>query len=165
LTTLLEREKANRQHVLARMLAELRALSRGLDPGIRWCGRLKSIPSIWQKMYINRFGADQVLDIIGIRAITRHTRECYQLVERIHRRFEALGYEFNDYIAEPKPSGYQSIHTTVVSASGYPVEIQTRTDWMHALAGRGRAAHGCYKQRRLAFALLLRHQLVPCPVP
>jgi len=161
LTASLEGENANRQRALVRTLAEVRALSWLVDPGIRWCGRIKSMASISAKMSINHVGVDQVLDVIGIRAITRHARDCYQLVNRIHREFEALDYEYNDYIAVPKRSGYRSLHTTVISPSGYPVEIQTRTRWMHALCERGPAAHSRYKKNRVAWMPLPRAAFCP----
>jgi (p)ppGpp synthase/HD superfamily hydrolase len=97
----------------------------------------------------NGLGVHQILDIIGIRAITQHTRDCYRLISRIHMEFQAMEHEYDDYIAAPKPNGYQSIHTTVITPFGFPVEIQIRTQWMHALSERGAASHRRYKKRRV----------------
>jgi (p)ppGpp synthase/HD superfamily hydrolase len=145
-TEFLDSEDGNRRRLLLHTLAQLRSLSGRLDPRIQVHGRIKTIASISDKMYLNAFGVHQVLDIVGVRAITRHTRGCYQLVELVHREFEALDAEYDDYISVPKPNGYRSIHTTVLSPSGFPVEIQVRTRWMDALSERGPAAHSRYKQ-------------------
>lgn len=91
----------------------------------------------------------QVLDIIGIRVIFQTTRDCYRLVNRIHDAFEVLEQEYDDYIVTPKSNGYQSIHTTVVSSCGFPVEIQIRTQEMHRVAERGSASHRQYKKGRV----------------
>jgi (p)ppGpp synthase/HD superfamily hydrolase len=110
-------------------------------------------------MSINAVGIGQVLDIIGIRAVTRHTHDCYELVHRIHREFEALDDEYDDYIAVPKSNGYRSIHTTVIIPGGYPVEIQTRTQLMDGLSVGGSAAHSRYKNKRIS-----RLRFRDCPV-
>jgi (p)ppGpp synthase/HD superfamily hydrolase len=91
-------------------------------------------------MSINAVGIGQVLDIIGIRAVTRHTHDCYELVHRIHREFEALDDEYDDYIA-------------------VPVEIQTRTQLMDGLSVGGSAAHSRYKNKRIS-----RLRFRDCPV-
>jgi GTP pyrophosphokinase len=148
------RQKAGWRRVLQHTLAEMPSLSWGIDPRTQLYGRVKSVASISFKMYINGIGAHQVLDIIGIRAITRHTRDCYRLVHRIHSAFEVIETQCDDYIAAPKPNGYRSIHTTVISPSGLAVEIQIRTNWMHELCKRGPAAHDQYKRNRIAWMAL-----------
>ena len=144
----LEGKGAHRRRVLLRILTRLGSLSWRLDPRIQLYGRLKTIASISDKMSANALGVHQVLDIIGVRVITQHTRDCYHLVELIHREFAALEAEYDDYISVPKPNGYRSIHTTVVGSAGFPVEVQVRTQWMDALAERGSAAHSRYKHNR-----------------
>jgi GTP pyrophosphokinase len=142
-------EEADWRRALNHTLAEMPSLSWRFDPSIQLYGRIKSIASISDKMANNALDAHQILDIIGVRAITQRTRDCYQLVNRIHREFEVLEDEYDDYIAVPKPNGYRSIHTTVISPCGFPVEIQIRTHWMHELCKRGPAAHSLYKKNRI----------------
>jgi (p)ppGpp synthase/HD superfamily hydrolase len=111
-------------------------------------------------MSLNDLGVHQVLDIVGIRAVTRYTDHCYQLVDLIHREFETLECEYDDYIAAPKTNGYKSIHTTVVSPWGFPVEVQVRTQSMHAFCERGPAAHARYKANRIPWIPLTNGVLV-----
>jgi len=148
LATPLERRAADRKHALVRSLKCIAALSRNFDPGIQLYGRIKSIVSISAKMLHNGLGAHQVLDIIGIRAVTSHTEDCYRLVRRVHSELPVLAIEYNDYIVAPKSNGYRSLHTTVVSPCGFPVEIQVRTHAMHENCERGSAAHSLYKNNR-----------------
>jgi len=157
----LQRRATDRKGALHRSLTSIAALSLSFDPGIQLYGRIKSIGSISEKMLHNGLGAHQVLDIIGIRAVTEHTQDCYRLIRRIHSEFPVLAIEYDDYIAAPKSNGYRSLHTTVVSPSGFPVEIQVRTHWMHETCERGSAAHSQYKNnRRVAWTPLSDRALV-----
>jgi len=131
-----------------RTLKSISALSSGVDPDILVSGRLKSFASVAQKMRRNGLAVHQVLDIIGIRTVTRCTADCYRLVRRIHSAFPVLAREYDDYIAVPKPNGYRSLHTTVITTFGHPVEIQIRTGRMDADSRRGPAAHFHYKNTR-----------------
>jgi GTP pyrophosphokinase len=141
-------EYAKLESALLRTLATLSSFSWRLDPRIQLYGRIKCVASISNKMSTYGLGVHQVLDIIGVRAVTQHTRDCYQLVDRIHSEFNVLASQYDDYIAAPKPNGYRSIHTTVITLCGFPVEIQIRTLWMHALCEKGPAAHSQYKPSR-----------------
>ena len=134
------------QPLLLRSVTRMASLSRDVDPCVQLNGRLKSDVSTKRKMSRTGLAAHEVLDIIGIRAITEHVHDCYRLVRRIHSEFPVQASEFDDYIAEPKPNGYRSLHTTVLSACGLPIEIQVRTHAMHAHAERGGASHLRYKQ-------------------
>jgi GTP pyrophosphokinase len=136
------------------MLESMPALVWELDPDFRLYGRIKSLESISKKMLNNGHDAGQVLDIVGIRAISRHSRDCYRLIQRVHSEFQVLASEYDDYIAAPKPNGYRSIHTTVVSPCGIPVESQVRTHAMHEICERGSAAHAAYKRHGVAWTSL-----------
>ncbi len=109
-------------------------------------GRPKHIYSIVKKMRGKSLGFDQVFDVRALRVIVREVRECYAALSWVHQQFEAIASEFDDYIARPKPNGYQSLHTVVRDAAGRPIEIQIRTQAMHDHAEHGVAAHWAYKE-------------------
>jgi (p)ppGpp synthase/HD superfamily hydrolase len=133
-----------RHIILARALRDISSV---LAAGAELQGRVKSMHSILSKMRTGRLRLGQVLDAVGLRVIVPTTPDCYRLVDRIHRRFEIMEGEFDDYIRHPKPRGYRSLHTTILLSGGHPVEVQVRTPWMHRLAERGEAAHHEYKRR------------------
>jgi GTP pyrophosphokinase len=109
-------------------------------------GRPKHIYSIVKKMRGKSLGFDQVFDVRALRVIVREVRECYAALSWVHQQFEAIPSEFDDYIARPKPNGYQSLHTVVRDAAGRAIEIQIRTQAMHDHAEHGVAAHWAYKE-------------------
>ena len=148
----LERTATDRERALRRSLDSIATLSRNFDSSIQLYGRIKSIGSISEKMQNSGLGAHQVLDIIGIRAVTRDAQDCYRLIRRIHSGFPVLTSLYDDYIAAPKSNGYRSLHTTVVSPCGLPVEIQVRTHAMNEICARGSAAHSAYKRKRVAWS-------------
>jgi len=112
-------------------------------------GRTKSLYSLHQKMVRKGLPADQVYDRTGLRVRVDTVEQCYQALDLIHSAFPEISGTFDDYIVDPKPSGYQSLHTAVVvdlpGAASSPVEFQIRTHAMHDRAERGDAAHWRYK--------------------
>lgn len=133
------------ERVLLSSLKRMAALSQDNDSDVDLYGRVKTKHSSSRKMLRNSLGTQEILDIIGIRAVTEHTQDCYRLIRRIHLEFPVLASEFDDYVATPKPNGYRSLHTTVLSPCGLPIEIQVRTLAMHAHAESGSASHLRYK--------------------
>ncbi|TFY96803.1 RelA/SpoT family protein [Ramlibacter rhizophilus] len=121
---------------------ELRA--QGLHAQVH--GRPKHIYSIVKKMRGKSLEFEHVFDIRALRVIAADERECYAALAWVHQRFEPIEGEFDDYIARPKPNGYQSLHTVVRDATGRPIEIQFRTPAMHEHAEHGVAAHWAYKE-------------------
>ena len=117
-----------------------------IAPGARIYGRIKGIQSTRAKMYLGHFASPQVLDSIGVRAIVGERAQCYRLMEQVHVRFQVIDGECDDYIEDPKPNGYRSLHSTILTSDGHPVEVQVRTRQMHACAERGAAAHWVYKR-------------------
>ncbi len=130
------------EQLRARLESELQA--QGLHAQV--AGRPKHIYSIVKKMRGKSLDFDHVFDVRALRVIVREVRECYAALSWVHQQFEPIASEFDDYIARPKPNGYQSLHTVVRDASGRPIEIQIRTQAMHDHAEHGVAAHWAYKE-------------------
>ncbi len=112
--------------------------------------RVKHVGSILRKVHARGLGLEQLDDIFGFRIIVAEERECYRALEAIHQQFDPRFLRFKDYIASPKPGGYQSIHTCVRSKEGFVFEVQIRTLEMHERAEWGAAAHWRYKSDLVA---------------
>jgi GTP pyrophosphokinase len=109
-------------------------------------GRPKHIYSIWRKMQYKKLDMDELFDIRALRIIVPKVSDCYSVLGLIHTHWKTLPREFDDYIANPKPNGYQSLHTVVIGPEAKAVEIQIRSEAMHDLAELGFAAHWLYKE-------------------
>lgn len=129
---------ANKQDRIMARLSEY-----NIEPHIE--GRVKSIYSIYRKVYMEGRSFDEVYDIYAIRIIVSTVIECYNILGIIHDMFRPIPNRFKDYISTPKPNMYQSLHTTVLGRDGVPFEIQIRTWDMHYTAEYGVAAHWKYK--------------------
>lgn len=104
-------------------------------------GRTKHLYSIWQKMIRKGKSLDEIYDYIALRIITEDTSSCYAALGIIHSIWSPIPGRIKDYIATPKFNGYKSLHTTIITHRGEPLEIQIR-DWeMHEEAEYGLAAH------------------------
>ncbi len=109
-------------------------------------GRPKHLFSIWKKMQGKQLALDQVMDLAALRVVVADIDTCYAVLARVHARWSAVAGEFDDYIARPKPNGYQSLHTVIRTDEGRAIEIQIRTRAMHEHAEFGVAAHWAYKE-------------------
>lgn len=109
-------------------------------------GRPKHIYSIWKKMQKKSLDFTELYDVRAVRVVVEKLQDCYAALGIVHTSWQHLHSEFDDYVATPKPNGYQSIHTVVLGPNGKSVEIQIRTQQMHDDAELGVAAHWRYKE-------------------
>ncbi len=124
---------------LATLLAQV-----GLKADVQ--GRPKHLYSIWKKMQGKQLAFDRVFDTRALRVVVDDVAACYAALARVHEAWQPVEGEFDDYIARPKPNGYQSLHTVVRGTDGRAVEVQIRTRAMHEHAEHGVAAHWMYKE-------------------
>ncbi len=148
----LEEQRDAREAFIAGAVRELRQLLAAAGVRAEVHGRPKHIYSIWAKMQAKQLAFDQLFDLRALRVIVDEVAHCYQVLSLVHERYTPITAEFDDYIARPKPNGYQSLHTVVRDGAGRPLEIQIRTRQMHLLAELGVAAHWRYKEAARARA-------------
>ncbi|MGE3177706.1 MAG: bifunctional (p)ppGpp synthetase/guanosine-3',5'-bis(diphosphate) 3'-pyrophosphohydrolase [Vicinamibacterales bacterium] len=118
-------------------------------PFVQVDGRIKRLWSISQKLKRQRIELEQVYDFIALRIITTSVKDCYAALGIIHQTWSPVPGRIKDFIAMPRPNGYQSLHTSVIGDSGAPFEVQIRTMEMHRMAEEGIAAHWKYKEGRV----------------
>lgn len=111
-------------------------------------GRIKRPYSIWRKMERQNISFEQLSDVMAFRVVVKDVEECYRVLGIIHRRYSTIPGRFKDYISTPKRNYYRSLHTAVIGPKNRRLEIQIRTEEMHAEAEMGVAAHWQYKQHR-----------------
>jgi len=123
------------------LLEQLR--ENGIEARVEW--RIKRLYSIFQKIERSHVSFDQVYDLLAIRVITQDVGACYGVFGLIHTLWRPVPGRIKDFIAMPRANRYQSLHTTVMGASGHQFEVQIRTEEMHRIAEEGIAAHWKYK--------------------
>ena len=142
----LAEKRADREHYID---VFMRGIENKLAPAglhAKVYGRPKHIYSIWRKMKVKGLSFSNILDIRAVRILVDSIDECYTALGLVHTQWQYLPGEFDDYIATPKPNGYQSIHTAVIGPDEKVVEVQIRTREMHEENELGVAAHWRYKE-------------------
>jgi GTP pyrophosphokinase len=118
-------------------------------PVVEVDGRTKRLFSIHEKLRRQKIDLDRVYDFVALRIVTKTIKDCYAALGIIHQTWSPVPGRIKDFIAMPRPNGYQSLHTSVISESGFPFEVQIRTEEMHLRAEEGIAAHWKYKEGRV----------------
>ena len=118
-------------------------------PVIKLDGRIKRLYSIHLKLKRQKIDLERVYDFVALRVITQSVKDCYAALGIIHQTWSPVPGRIKDFIAMPRPNGYQSLHTSVISDHGFPLEVQIRTEEMHRRAEEGIAAHWKYKEGRV----------------
>jgi len=147
IATMLEEKRGERETYIQQVVSEIDTLLKNSDIDARVYGRPKHIYSIWAKMTHKDKQFSELFDVLAIRVTVTTIAECYAALGLMHGRWHHISKEFDDYIANTKANGYQSLHTAVYGPEGKPVEIQIRTKAMHEFAEFGVAAHWRYKER------------------
>ncbi len=142
---MLDKHKEQRDTFIDTIKERIRGRISDIQPPPTIEGRVKSVYSIYKKVYVKGKSFDEIYDIYAVRVIVQTVIECYNVLGIIHDIFKPIPYRFKDYIATPKPNRYQSLHTTVIGREGIPFEVQIRTYEMHNTAQYGVAAHWKYK--------------------
>jgi GTP diphosphokinase / guanosine-3',5'-bis(diphosphate) 3'-diphosphatase len=142
---LIAAQGGGRERLIARVETELAAALKAQGVEAEISGRPKHIYSIAKKMDRKGSSFDQVYDVVGLRVVCNELRDCYGALGVVHALWRPIPGEFDDYIATPKESMYQSLHTAVL-IDGRPLEIQIRTWEMHRTAEYGIASHWRYKE-------------------
>jgi len=145
---LLDERRVDRERYIADVVASLR--QRLDDTGIAGevSGRPKHIYSIINKMKRKRIAFGDLYDVRAVRIMVENIQDCYASLSVVHELWPAIASEFDDYIANPKPNGYRSLHTAVTGPRGLAVEVQIRTRDMHHDSELGVAAHWRYKENK-----------------
>ncbi|MFY9765189.1 MAG: bifunctional (p)ppGpp synthetase/guanosine-3',5'-bis(diphosphate) 3'-pyrophosphohydrolase [Mycobacterium sp.] len=138
----------SRDTYLAKVRAEINATLNASKISAVVEGRPKHYWSIYQKMIVKGRDFDDIHDLVGVRILCDEIRDCYAAVGVVHSLWQPMAGRFKDYIAQPRYSVYQSLHTTVVGPEGKPLEIQIRTRDMHRTAEYGIASHWRYKEAK-----------------
>ncbi|TDR32396.1 RelA/SpoT family protein [Hydromonas duriensis] len=142
----LDEKRAERESFVSASIAALEQALALQQINAQISGRPKHIYSIYNKMRGKQLQFADLYDIRAFRIIVADVKDCYGVLGVLHHLWQPIPKEFDDYIARPKPNGYQSLHTVVVGDDGRPIEVQIRTQEMHQFAEYGVAAHWRYKE-------------------
>ncbi|MCT1411080.1 bifunctional (p)ppGpp synthetase/guanosine-3',5'-bis(diphosphate) 3'-pyrophosphohydrolase [Corynebacterium sanguinis] len=138
----------SRDRALGEIKAQLEAELKASSISAEVMGRPKHYWSIYQKMVVRGHEFDEIFDLVGIRVLVDNVHDCYAAIGVVHSLYSVMPGRFKDYISNPRFGVYQSLHTTVMTDSGRPLEVQVRTHEMHYNAEFGVAAHWRYKETK-----------------
>src|SRR5918992_1388663 len=144
---LVQQRQPERERQLEEIRNEILTKLRDVKIRAEVSGRPKHLYSIYEKLVLRGKSFEEIFDLIGVRVVVDNVRDCYAALGAIHTLYTPVPNRFKDYIAMPKFNMYQSLHTTLMGASGRPMEIQIRTREMHKAAEFGIAAHWLYKEQ------------------
>ncbi len=145
-----ERRRRTTQGLIEELIGTMKEkLAEAQVPVVSIDGRIKRLYSIYLKLRRQRIDLDQVYDLVALRVVTTSVKDCYAVLGIVHQAWSPVPERIKDFIAMPRPNGYQSLHTSVISDRGLPFEIQIRTEEMHRIAEEGIAAHWKYKEGRV----------------
>lgn len=142
----LDEKRGEREQFIHDVVAKLEDITRKESIQAEIFGRPKHIYSIWKKMTAKQRSFNELYDVRAVRVIVDTVAECYMVLGLVHAQWRHIYREFDDYIANPKNNGYQSLHTAVYGPQGKPIEVQIRTHQMDEFAEYGIAAHWRYKE-------------------
>ena len=143
---LLEEKRSEREAFIEKFIAQLKDLLAQQELNASVQGRVKHIVSIWRKMQRKNLEFHELFDVRAVRILVDSVADCYAVLGVVHTTWQHIPAEFDDYIANPKENGYQSLHTAVVADDGKIVEVQIRTFEMHENSELGVASHWRYKE-------------------
>ena len=151
ITNRLKSWRSEQKEAISQMSIGLRGFMQVNKVSGRLYGREKRAYAIWRKLEKQNISFDDVADIFAFRIIVKDVTECYRVLGLLHQKYRCVPARFRDYISVPKPNGYQSIQTTILSENNRRVEIQIRTERMEDVAERGVAAHWAYKNNSYSY--------------
>ena len=143
---MLDGKRAERETFIANIINQLKQVLAEARIAAEVQGRPKHIYSIWKKMQGKSLDFANLYDVRAFRILVGDVKACYATLGLVHNAWQPIPREFDDYIARPKPNGYQSLHTVVMDKDGVAFEVQIRTEVMHQQAEYGLAAHWRYKE-------------------
>ena len=146
IASLLDSKRVERETFIAEVMTRLQAELNQASIKGEVQGRPKHIYSIWKKMQGKAIDFAQLYDVRAFRIMVEDVKDCYAALGIVHHIWQPIPKEFDDYIARPKPNGYQSLHTVVMDTENISFEVQVRTHEMHKQAEYGVAAHWRYKE-------------------
>ncbi len=130
------------------MLVQIATVARDVDPDSQVMGRIKTINSRLAKARRYETDVAQIHDKVGIRVVVPSTEHCFFVIDELHNSMDALMKHYDDYITHPKPNGYRALHTTLIGVDSRTLEVQVRSQEMHACAEEGSAQHRLYKSQQ-----------------
>lgn len=139
-------KRIERENSINRFIGRLKQTLAAENISAEIYGRPKHIYSIWKKMQRKQLDIDELYDLLAVRVIVDNLATCYGVLGLVHATWQYIPKEFDDYIANPKENGYQSLHTVILDPDGKRIEVQIRTRQMHEFAELGVAAHWSYKE-------------------